>query len=238
MSEMDLGTARGKIVLDYDSDKAIGRAEHDIDKLERKAKESNGTLTKLGKTLSGFGAGAKIATIATAMGVAAVQAAAFAVNLLGTLPALASIASLSAALPGFFVGAAAGVLTLKAAFVGVGDAIKAALDPTKAAQYQKALEKLSPAARSFVEEIHKAAPALKGFQQQIQQAFFQAANLTGQVPRLVKAMGQLSPMVTGLAADFGEVARKIANFALSQDSIQFVSDACRCYCRWQTRSTA
>lgn len=222
---MDLGTARGHIVLEYDSDRAVGRAEHDIDKLERKAKESNGTLTKLGKTLAGFGAGAKIAGIATSMGVAAAQAAAFAVNLLGALPALASIASLSAAIPGFFAGAIASVLVLKAAFTGVGDAIKAALDPTKAAEYQKALEKLSPAARSFVEAIHTAQPELHAFQQTLQESFFQAAKLSGQVPRMVKALGELRPMATGLAGDFGELVRRLSNFALSADSIQFVSDA-------------
>jgi phage-related protein len=221
----DLGTAHGKIVLDYDSDKAVGRAEDDIDKLERKAKTSNGTLTKLGKTLSGFAGGAKIAGMAVAMGTAAIQAAALLINVLGIVPALTSILSLTAAIPGALAGGIAAVLVLKAAFAGVGDAIKAALDPTKAAEYQKALEKLAPSARAFVEAIHSAAPQLKAFQQQIQESFFSASKLAGQVPRMVKALSQLRPMVNGLASDFGELVRRLANFALSQDSIQFVSDA-------------
>jgi phage-related protein len=220
-----LGTAHGKIVLDYDSDRAVGRAERDIDKLERKAKESDGTLGKLGKTLAGFGAGAKIAGVAVSMGAAAVQAAAFAINLLGAIPSLVSIASLSAALPGIYVGLAATVGILKAAFAGVGDAIKAAFDPTKAAQYQKALEGLTPSARAFVEQLHNAAPALKTFQQEIQEAFFSSSFLAQQVPRMMKALAVLRPIVLGLAGDFGEVTRKVTNFALSADTITFVRNA-------------
>lgn len=221
----DLGTAHGKIVLDYDSDKAVGRAEKDIDKLERKAKESNGSFTKLGKTLAGFAGGAKIAGMAVAMGTAAIQASALLVNVLGIVPALVSILSLTAALPGAFVGVIGTVLVLKAAFAGVGDAITAALDPTKAAQYQKALEKLSPSAKAFVEQLHNAAPLLKTFQQGLQEAFFSSAKLAGQVPRMIKALAELKPIVTGLAGDFGEVTRKVANFALSADSIAFIRNA-------------
>lgn len=221
----DLGTAHGKIVLDYDSDKAVGRAEKDIDKLERKAKESNGTLSKLGKTLGAIGAGTRIASIGVAFGIAAAQAAALLVNVLGIVPALVSILSLSAAIPGAITGIVGAVLILHAAFNGVGDAVKAAMDPSKAAQYQKALEKLSPSARAFVEQLHAAAPALHGFQQGIQEVFFQSAKLAGQIPRVLKALSQLSPVVLGLAADFGEVTRKVANFALSADSIMFVRNA-------------
>jgi phage-related protein len=220
-----LGTAHGKIVLDYDSDKAVGRAERDIDKLERKAKESNGTLTKLGKTLGSIGAGAKVGGMAIAMGTAAIQAAALLVNVLGIIPALTSILSLTAAIPGAITGIIGSVLILHAAFNGVGDAVKAAMDPTKAAQYQKALEKLSPSARAFVEQLHAAAPALQGFQQGIQEVFFQSAKLAGQMPRVLKALSALSPEILGLAADFGEVTRKVANFALSADSIMFVNNA-------------
>jgi uncharacterized protein YukE len=225
MSEMDLGTARGHIVLDYDSDKAVGRAERDIDKLERKAKESNGTLSKLGKTLAGFGAGAKIASTAAAMGIAAAQAAALAVNLLGSIPALVSILSLSSALPGIYVGIGASVLTLKAAFAGVSDAVKSAFDTENPEKFQKALEKLSPSARAFVEQLHNAAPALKTFQQEIQEAFFSSSFLATQVPRMMKALAVLRPVVLGLASDFGDIARKVTNFALSADSVMFFRNA-------------
>lgn len=221
----DLGSAHGKIVLDYDSDKAVGRAEHDIDKLQRKAKESDSTLKKLGKTLSVIGSGARIGGIAVAMGTAAIQAAAFVVNLLGTIPALVSILSLSSAIPGIFTGLIATLGILHAAVNGVGDALKAAFDPSKAAQYQKALDKLSPSARAFVQQVHAAVPALHGMQQGIQEVFFQSANLAGQVPRTVKALSQLSPTILGLTRDMGDFVRRMANFALSQDSILFVNNA-------------
>jgi phage-related protein len=220
-----LGTAHGKIVLDYDSDKAVGRAEKDIDKLERKAKESNGTLGKLGKTLSAFGAGAKIGALAISMGVTAVQAGALLTNVLGIVPQLVSILSLSSALPAIYTGLIGTVLTLKAAFAGVGDAVKLAFDPEKAAEYQKALEKLTPSARAFVEQLHNAAPALKTFQQEIQEAFFSSSFLAAQVPRMMKALEVIRPVVLGLAADFGEVTRRISDFALSEKSIMFVRNS-------------
>ena len=222
----DLGTAHGKIVLDYDSDKAVDRAEKDIDKLERKAKESNGTLQKLGKTLSGFAAGAKITAVASAMGIAASQAAAMGVQLLGIIPSLVSILSLSSALPGIFVGLAATLGVLKAAFAGVGDAVKAAFDTENPEKFQEALEKLSPAARDFVTRIHEAAPALKAFQQGIQETFFQASHLADIFSHgVMRAIGDLRPQVLGLAGDLGEVTRRLANFAVSADSVKFVSDA-------------
>jgi len=221
----DLGTAHGKIVLDYDSDKAVDRAEDDIDKLQRKAKESDGTLKKLGKTLSGFAAGAKIAATAAAMGAVATQAAALGIQLLGIIPSLVSILSLSSALPGLFVGLLGTIGVLKASFAGVGDAVKAAFDTKHPEKFQESLKELSPSAAAFVTQLHNAAPALKAFQQGLQESFFSASFLAGQVPRMMKALSILQPVLRGLAADFGEVTRRVTNFVLSADSIDFVNNA-------------
>jgi hypothetical protein len=62
--------------------------------------------------------------------------------------------------------------TFKLAMSGVGDAVTAALDPSKAKEYGEALEKLSPNARSFVEEIHKASPALDAIKKSVQDRVF------------------------------------------------------------------
>ncbi|MFC9752980.1 hypothetical protein [Streptomyces sp. NPDC056921] len=68
------------------------------------------------------------------------------------------------------IGLAAG--TLKIAMSGVGDAMKAALDPSDPEAYAEALKKLSPNARSFVEQIHKARPALDAIKKTVQDKVF------------------------------------------------------------------
>lgn len=221
----DLGTAHGKITLDYDGDRAIGRAEKDIEKLERKAKDGDKSVGRLGKTLGALGTGLKLGTIAIAFTNAAISASALLIQVAGMIPQLLSIASLSAALPAFYVGAAAAVGVLKAAFAGVGDAVTAAFDTEHPEKFEKALKELSPEAGKFALAVKAAVPALKGFQQEIQDTFFRTSALAGQVPKLVKAMGDIRPVLLDLTSDFGAVTKKVTDFALSAESVKFVSDA-------------
>ncbi|MFD3310059.1 hypothetical protein [Streptomyces sp. NPDC058694] len=62
--------------------------------------------------------------------------------------------------------------TVKLAMVGVEDAISAALDPSKAAEFEEALAKLSPEAREFALAVRDAAPALRDVQQAVQDRVF------------------------------------------------------------------
>lgn len=62
--------------------------------------------------------------------------------------------------------------TFKLAMSGVGDAVKAALDPSDPEAYAEALKKLAPNARAFVQEIHKAAPALDAIKKSVQDKVF------------------------------------------------------------------
>ncbi|WP_326730231.1 hypothetical protein [Streptomyces phaeochromogenes] len=62
--------------------------------------------------------------------------------------------------------------TLKLAMVGVEDAVSAALDPSKAAEFEEALAKLSPEARQFALAVKDAAPALRQMQQDVQDRVF------------------------------------------------------------------
>ncbi|MGA5506822.1 hypothetical protein [Streptomyces umbrinus] len=62
--------------------------------------------------------------------------------------------------------------TVKLAMVGVEDAISAALDPSKAAEFEEALAKLSPEARQFALAVKDAAPALREMQQDVQDRVF------------------------------------------------------------------
>jgi phage-related protein len=221
----DLGTAHGKIELEYNNNNAPRDVDRDMDKINKKSKDTDKGLQKLGKTLSTLGSGARIGLIATGIGAAAVQAAALGIQLLGMIPSLVSIASLTSALPGLFVGVIASVSVLKAAFSGVGDAVKAAFDTQNPDKFQKALDKLSPAAQQFAVSVHNAAPALKAWQKSIQDAFFSSSFLAGQLPRVVKALGTLSPGLIGLTKQFGEITRQVANFVLSADSIDFLNHA-------------
>jgi phage-related protein len=221
----DLGTAHGKIVLSYDSNRDVDRAEKDIDKLERKAKTSDVSFKKLGTTLKGFGKGVSMAGITVGLINAAASAAALGIQILGIIPNLVSILSLSSALPGAFVGILASVGVLKAAFAGMGAVLKSAFDPAKAAAFDKALKTLSPSAQTFAKALKASAPALKDFQKGIQESFFSSANLATQIPRVLRALGTLRPDLNGLAKDFGEVTRQVANFILSSDSIDFVQAA-------------
>ncbi|MET7731219.1 hypothetical protein ABZT02_07605 [Streptomyces sp. NPDC005402] len=62
--------------------------------------------------------------------------------------------------------------TVKLAAVGMDDALSAALDPEKAADFEKALGKLSPEAAKFATAVHDAAPALRDLQQDVQNEVF------------------------------------------------------------------
>lgn len=221
----DLGTARGKIVIDYEGTKDVDKADKDMDRVGKKSKEADASVKKFSLSLSSVFSGLKVGALAVAFGSAAVQAANLGVQVLGIVPALTSIGSLAAALPAAFIGMQASLGILKAAFQGVGDAVTAAFDPKGAAKFQEALDQLSPEAQKFAKEVKAAVPALKGFQQQIQEVFFKSAFLTSSFPRAVKALAGLQPVVIGLAADFGELTRKLVNFGLSADSITFLTNA-------------
>lgn len=221
----DLGTAHGTIELEYKGKGATQQAEKDMDGVDKKSKKTDNSLKKLGATLGKLGQGAKIGAIASGLGIAAAQAASLGVQILGIIPNLVSIASLSAALPAIYTSVAASVAVLKLAFSGVGDAIKAAFDPKKSAQFEESIKELAPAAQSFVRAIQSSVPQLKEFQKGIQQTFFQASFLTGAVREFMDILRQVGPQLKGLAGDFGEITRRVVNFAVSADSITFFEDS-------------
>lgn len=60
----------------------------------------------------------------------------------------------------------------KLGMVGVGDAIKAALDPSNPAAFDEAIKKLAPNAQAFARVVKTLAPELKALQQGVQQRMF------------------------------------------------------------------
>lgn len=106
--------------------------------------------------------------------------------------------------------------TLKIAMTGVGDAVTAALDPAKADKYAEALKKLSPNARSFVEEIHKAAPALDKIRKTVQDKVFAGldkqlkSTAKAALPDLRKALDSTSTTLNKMAKGVFAAARGLA----------------------------
>lgn len=95
---------------------------------------------------------------------------------------------------------------LKMATNGIGDALKSAFDPSKAAQFNEAMKKLAPAARSFVNEIRALHGPFHQLQQDVQQTFF--VQLQGALTRTARTL--LPALRTGLhqlSADLGQMGR-------------------------------
>lgn len=112
------------------------------------------------------------------------------------------------------------ISTLLLAFNGVGDALKAGLKGDVEV-LAKAMEKLSPAARAFVQETLNIAPAWREVRAAVQEAFF--AQLAGDMERLTRAAPALKTALSGIAAALGDVASKavgvVSSGPWSQDFI-------------------
>ena len=148
----------------------------------------------LGKALSGLGAAIKPLTAAPL--VAAIAPAAGAAGLLAT-------AALSAASAG---------AALKLGMVGVGDAVGAAFDPSKAKEFDAALKKLSPNARAFVLQLKAMSPQLKELQQTVQDSLFREMDTT--IARTAKATLPILRSQLSLAAGaLNLMGRQVLNTA-------------------------
>lgn len=221
----DLGTAHGKIVLDYDGKGSADQASKDIEKVSKDSKDGDKSVKGLKKSLELLGEAGKKLALGVLFSQAAVGAANFGIQILGIIPQLASILSLSAAIPTAIVGIAASVGVLKTAFSGVGDALKLAFDPKKAKEFQAALDKLSPSARAFAKSVQAVGPAAHEMKLGIQEAFFSTAQLAKAMPDLVGVLKTLQPQLEGLSGDFGGVAKNLVDFGKNSETIAFVSEA-------------
>jgi len=134
----------------------------------------------------------------------------------GLATALAQLAPAAAlAVSGVLaIGLAAG--TLKLAMSGVGDAATAALEPSDPEAYAEALKKLSPNARSFVEEIRKAQPALDKIRKTVQDRVFEGLDTqlrttaTAALPELRTALNSTATTLNQMAAGVLTAARGLA----------------------------
>lgn len=144
-------------------------------------------LALLNPVVAALGAiGAAGFGLASSLGLAAGSAVAL-------IPALATL-----------VGVAS---TLMLAFRGVGKALKAGFGDDPEA-FAKALEKLTPAARDFVEETVKIGPAWREVREAVQEAFF--SQLAGDMERISRAAPALKTALSAIATSLGRVASNAA----------------------------
>ncbi|UVF61655.1 tape measure protein [Gordonia phage APunk] len=141
----------------------------------------------------------------------------------GMLPALAALgaalgsALFSTAIAGagaFAAGISAvlvGVLTLKTAFAGVGEALKNAFDPANAEKFNEALAKLAPEARQSVLAIQSLGMEFKRVvQQPVQNAAF--AGLAPQFARLRTLLVPVRDAMLTVVDGFNEGAKSALGF--------------------------
>ena len=116
-----------------------------------------------------------------------------------------AVTALAATLPAAISTALVSVVALKMATKGVGDALKTAFDPTKAAQFNEAMKKLAPSARDFVREVQKLHPAFHQLQQDVQQVFFN--QLEGTLTNVSRSLlPTLHKGLVGISVDLGKMA--------------------------------
>jgi phage-related protein len=158
--------------------------------------------------LRGIFRGSIIALGVSLLGAAAAAAAA---NVVQLTAALAPLSGLLLLLPAAGAVAAAAITTLLVAFSGVGDALGAALEGDLDA-FNKALERLSPNARVVARDFLAIVPSLRAIKTQVQDAFF--GPLQGQLQQVARTLeGPLRNGLSGIAAEFGNAGRGLAQFA-------------------------
>ncbi|GGW41380.1 hypothetical protein [Streptomyces xantholiticus] len=133
------------------------------------------------------------------------------------------VAALSQIAPAAAVGVSALVAlqlasnTLKIAMVGVGDAVKAALDPEGAEAYAEAIKKLSPEARKFTDSLRAMAPELDKLRKAVQDRVFAGLNKEMErtaksvAPALKRALLSTGDTLNRMAKGAGAAARDLGD---------------------------
>ncbi|MFC8945907.1 phage tail protein [Streptomyces rochei] len=135
------------------------RATQDSDQFDLSLGRIAGMAGRLG------GVAMSVGRIAGALGAAIPVAAGLATTLANVAPAAAvGVTGMLALKQATF--------TVKLATQGMDDALSAALDPSKAEEFQEALKGLSPEAREFALAVQDIAPAWRELQQDVQDEFF------------------------------------------------------------------
>lgn len=146
--------------------------------------------------------------------------------LAGVVGAVQQLAPASAIAVSGLLAVAVTAGTVKLAMAGVGDAVKAAFDPsTKPEDLDAALKGLAPSARAFVVQLQGMRKELKGVQQAAQENFFKnfdlAARLlaTNVLPTLKVAIGQTASALNTMALGAAQAASDLGKDGTLGDAI-------------------
>ncbi|MFJ9645017.1 hypothetical protein [Streptomyces sp. NPDC101206] len=157
--------------------------------------------------------GARFAGIAMSVGKVAAALGGAVPLVAGLVSSLAQMApAAGVAVTGLF-GVVLATQAIKLGMKGVGDAVSAAMDPSDPEAYAEALKKLSPNARSFVEEVRKLQPEFKALQKSVQDGLFE--DLDG----IMVALGHdtlpiLKTQLTEAGRSMGFMAQGVGNAAI------------------------
>lgn len=249
MTDYDLGTARGRIVIDYDG-KGIrsatqesdtfrdsqGRLRDSMGKYVREAGAAEQATNRLGKSQRSNSDGIAdmfkqylllrgvFPVLAKGIGIfaSAVPAAnALAAAIHAIIPIAAAV---GAALPGVLLATAAAMGVLKLATLGVADALKAAA-AGDAAKLAEALKKLAPNARAFAVAASQVITKLKPLQKAMQNAFF--AGTAPLILDYVDALRELGAEAIGVASSFNRLFADVLKFGSSGAAIAPLGQALR-----------
>jgi hypothetical protein len=189
-------------------DKSAERAgEHAADELgrgvDRKIENNMEKSGRKGGLSLGKGLGAGLSFAAAAFMPTLI---ALAVELVAALAP--AVTALAATIPAAITVMVGSLAALKLATKGVGDALKYAFDPSKAAQFNEAMKKLAPGAREFVREIQKLHPAFHQLQQDVQNVFFN--QLEGSLTYTARSLlPVLHKGLVGLSVDLGKIGSNL-----------------------------
>jgi len=137
--------------------------------------------------------------------------------------ALAPMVGILGALPAAASTAAAGLITLKMAFHGVGDALKAGASGDMQ-KYAEAMKKLAPAAQEAVKQMLALRPAIDAMHRTIQQGFF------SQWAHDIKVVGDtylpiLRHELGGIATALGGTVHEIAAWLRVPDTVKSITSS-------------
>ncbi|MFJ1667325.1 hypothetical protein ACIOK4_13245 [Streptomyces bottropensis] len=185
--------------------RSIGDSSGDTDRLGG----SLGSLAAVaGRVAGAVGAvGARVGTAVGALGAAVPVAA----GLAATLANIAPAAGLAAT--GILAAVSAGA-ALKIGMVGVSDALSTAFDPSKVEEFNTALAKLSPSARSFVLAVQGMKPEFDKLRLDVQERLFTKLGSTLQSTAKA-ALPQVSAALRSSAGTLNLMARGVLNTATS-----------------------
>ncbi len=137
-------------------------------------------------------------------------------TLVGVVSALEAMAPAAAIAAPAILSIVSATAAIKIGMSGVSDATKAALDPSNPKKYAEALDKLSPSAQKFVQQIHSMQPALDTLRKSVQERLFAGLDVSlknlssSGLPLLQSKLGDTAGVFNGMARSVAATAAQLS----------------------------